>query len=257
MKKLFFIITIAIISQLSAQVSRDITLGLQIGVGPNYAQVKDNATQSSGENIAADGATSAEVNRLKGQNIKLMVNYDFNEYYALSTGLYFGERRLNILNIDGSYQGTSVYHVDYAHLPILLQYSSNELRDYLNLIVKVGLTFDFLRNEAAQEADYAHFMSLAHNNYSQDGRSRNGNNTPVDLFDNVGISLFLSAGLQYRFTDKFSAYAGFAFHQRLTNMLNPDLVYNDSQKTAITEDLSFKTGMLSFELGVGFDLAAD
>lgn len=237
-----------------SQISEDLSFGFQLAPGRTFATIVDDLPESSRRDLKSDGVTST-LDKLAGRNIKLMVNYKLNESVSLSSGFYFGNRRLHVRNDDGSYIGTSVYHVNYIHLPLLFRYHSNEIADYLKIIITAGPTIDFRTGEAVIGADYAHFENFAQNRHDVDPqRGRNGNNKPMNLFNSTGLSIYLGVGAEYNFTDRFSAYAGVSYHHGLTNILNSKLLFNDDEKTPITETTKWRTALLSFDFGVGFSL---
>lgn len=254
-KTLITSIALLLITNLGfSQILEDLSFGFQIAPGRTFATIKDDMPESSRHNLISDGQTSVS-EKLAGRNIKLMVNYNLSESVSFSSGFYFGNRRLFVRNDDGSYIGTSVYHVNYVHLPLLLRYRTNEIADHIKLILTAGPTIDFKTGEAAIKSDYAHFMNFAQNRFDTDpGRGRNGNNKPVNLFNGTGLSLYLSVGAEYAFTDKLSAYAGISYHHGFTNILNSKLLFNDRDKTPITETTTWRTSLLSFDFGVGFSL---
>ena len=236
-----------------AQIADNLTFGLQLGTGKTMALIDDPSDLPSGALKISDGKTS-KVENISGRAIRLMVNYNFSEYVALSTGLHFNNKRLFIRNDDGSYIGGSVYTASYVQLPILLRYSSNEIADKMNFIITAGPLFDFKMSEGNEGADYAHFMNLANNRHDYGPRERNGDNSPTSLFSGTGLSVYVGAGVEYHFSDSFNAYAGLSYQASLTNMLNRNLLYNDAEKTSIAETMTWKASMLLFDLGVGFSL---
>ncbi len=252
-RKLLICLSAFIITTTSfSQTMEDFTFGFQIGPGRTFATIKDDMPLSSRRDLASDGQTST-LETLAGRTIRLIANYNLNESFALSSGFWFGNRRIHVRNDDGSYIGTSVYHVNYMHLPILLRYRSNEVADYMRVIVTVGPTIDFRTGERNVGGDYAHFMNFAQHRFDQDPqRGRNGNGKPMNLFNGTGLSIYLGVGLEYAFSDSFNAYAGLGYHQGLTNILNNDLLFNDAEKTPITETTTWRTALLSLDLGVGF-----
>ena len=171
-------------NSLYGQLPEELSFGFEISTGATKANIKDELTSPSRVSVTDDGTTSIEVNNLAGRTIKFMAHYALKEQYSFSSGLYFGKRRLNVLNVDGNYRGTSVYHVGYLHLPLLVRYESNELTDKLKFVASAGTTIDFRIKEEAQGSDYSHFMNLANNRFDLDPqRSRNGNDKAVKLFN--------------------------------------------------------------------------
>lgn len=236
-----------------AQITDDLTFGIQLGTGKTMVSVDDPSDLPSGAVKISDGKTS-KVENISGRAIRLMVNYNFNEYLAFSTGLHFNNKRLFIRNDDGSYIGGSVYTANYVQLPVLLRYSSNEIADKLNLIISVGPLFDFKMSEGNEGADYAHFMNLANNRHDYGPREHNGDNAPTALFSGTGLSVLIATGVEYHFNDSFNAYVGISYQTSFTNMLNRNLKYNDAEKTSIAETMSWKASLLLIDLGLGFSL---
>jgi long-subunit fatty acid transport protein len=256
MRKLVLTVSVVLSAMLlSAQSLEKFTFGLQFAPGTTLSRITDDDATPSSKNLSSDGYTTIEENGLKGINIKLMVNYELNDKFDFSSGLYFGERRMNVRNDDGNYIGTSVYHANYTSLPLLLKYKGKELKDNLFFVASVGPSLDVLTGEEAVGADYAHFMNFAHNRFDIDGqRGRNGSSKSMNLFARNGVSVLGSAGLEYQLTDRFKACFGVSYQHRITNMLNPNLLFNDSNKTPIKETTKWTTSLLSFDFGVAFHL---
>lgn len=231
----------------------DLSFGVQLGTGKTILSINDTMSLPSGASKIDDGQTS-KVENISGRAIRLIANYNLSEYIALSSGLHFTYKRLFIRNDDGSYIGGSVYTANYFHLPVLIKYTTNEIKDNLNIVITGGPTFDIKMSESHEGSDYAHFMNLANNYHNYGPRERNGSNIPTDLFRSAGISLFLGAGAQYRFSDSFTAYLGLSYQHSLYNILNPNLTYNDSEKTPISDTMEWNTGMLLIDLGIGFSI---
>ena len=243
----------SILSQ--AQSLEKFTFGLQFAPGSTFARITDDDPTPSRKSLSSDGYTTIEENGLKGINIKLMVNYVLNDKFDFSSGLYFGERSINVRNDDGNYIGTSVYHANYTSLPFLLKYKGKELKDNLFFVASFGPTLDFLNGEEAKGADYAHFMNFAHNRFDIDSqRGRNGSSKSMNLFSKTGVSILGSVGLEYQLTDRFKACFGMSYQQQVTNMLNGKLLFNDANKTPITETTKWTTSLLAVDFGVIFHL---
>jgi long-subunit fatty acid transport protein len=256
MKRLVLTIGVVVCSIISkAQGLEKFTFGLQFAPGSTLARITDDDATPSSKSLSSDGYTTIEENGLKGINIKLMVNYELSDKFDFSSGLYFGERRMNVRNDDGNYIGTSVYHANYTSLPLLLKYKGKELKDNLFFVASFGPTLDFLTAEEAVGADYAHFMNFAHNRFDIDGqRGRNGSSKSMNLFSKTGVSVLGSAGLEYKLSDRFKACFGVSYQHRVTNMLNSNLLFNDSSRTPITETTKWTASLLSFDFGVIFHL---
>lgn len=237
-----------------SQLLEDLSFGVQFGTGKTITSIDDPYGLPSAASKTDDGLTSS-VGSTSGRTIRLMAHYNLSEYIALSSGFYFTNKRLWIRNDEGSYVGGSVYSTNYFHLPLLARYTSNEIADKLNMIISAGPVFDFKMSEGTEGADYAHFMNLA-NNYSTEygPREKNGSNQATSLFKGTGISLFLGTGIQYRLSDSFNAYVGLSYLMPLNNMLNPNLLYNDTNLTPITETMSWKASLLQFDIGIGFSI---
>jgi long-subunit fatty acid transport protein len=256
MKRVLISIGLVACSALAqAQSLEKFTFGLQFAPGSTLARITDDDATPSRKSLSSDGYTTIEENGLKGINIKLMVNYELNDKFDFSSGLYFGEYSMNVRNDDGNYIGTSVYHTNYASLPILLKYKGKELKDNLFFVASVGPTLDFLTSEEAKGADYAHFMNFAHNRFDIDAqRGRNGSSKSMNLFSKTGVSILGSAGLEYKLTDRFKACFGVSYQQGVTNMLNGKLLFNDTNKTPITETTKWTRSLLAVDFGVIFHL---
>lgn len=230
------------------------TFGIQVAPGKTLASIKDDMPDPSKKDLASDGQTSI-IKQLGGKSFRLIADYELNETFSLSSGLWFGARKMNVRNDDGSYIGTSVYQANYIHIPVLLRYRTEELTENLRIIGKIGPTIDFRTREKAIGSDYAHFMNFADNRHDLDpGRGRNGDNVPTKLFNGIGVSLYLSLGAEYKLSDNFSLNAGFGYHQGLTNILNSKLKFNDTEKTPIRDTAVWRTSLLSFNLGVSYTL---
>ncbi len=238
-----------------AQSLEKFTFGLQFAPGSTFARITDDDATQSSKSLSSDGYTTIEENGLKGINVKLMVNYELSDKFDFSSGLYFGERRMNVRNDDGNYTGTSVYHTNYISLPLLLKYKGKELKDNLFFVASLGPTIDLLTGEEAQGADYAHFMNFAQNRFDIDGqRGRNGSSKSMNLFAKTGISILGSAGLEYKINDRFKACFGLSYQQGVTNILNGKLLFNDANKTPIRETTKWTTSLLAVDFGVIFHL---
>jgi hypothetical protein len=240
---------------LQAQGLEKFTFGVLLSPGVTYANIQDNDATSSGKSIVADGYTTVNQNQLRGFTAKLLINYQLKDNLELSTGLYIGERRINVRNVDGSYVGTSLYHVNYSSIPLLLKFKSDDIKKDLKLVAYLGPTFDFATGEDVIGNDNAHFMYFARN-YNNIGvaRDRNGNDRTMDLFAKTGVSVLASVGLEYRLTDRFNACFGVSYQHRVTNMLNPDLLFPDKNRTPIAETTKWSSALLSFDFGIGFNL---
>lgn len=235
------------------QSKENIDFSFQLCPGNSMSHIGDDDTRPSSQNKVADGYTLIEENNLKGSEVKLGVNYSISNNWALSSGLFFSKRSMNVKNIDGSYVGTSVYHINYFHLPVLLRYTSKEVATKLKVIGSAGFTFDFNTKEESNGADYAHYMNFAQNRVDLDPeRGRNGNFKNMKLFGQGKISLLISAGVNYEISNKISLLGGLSLHQSISNALNKRLTYNDSIKTSITEYMNWRTSLLTFDIGVSF-----
>ena len=252
-KQITFALLLLTYTLSNAQLTEDLSFGVQLGTGKTMLSVADTMGLPSGASKIDDGQTS-KVENISGRAIRFIVNYNLSEYIALSSGFHFTYKRLFIRNDDGSYIGGSVYTANYFHLPVLMKYTTNEVKDKVNIVITVGPVFDIKMGEDFEGSDYAHFMNLANNNHNYGPRERNGTNIPTSLFKSTGVSLFLGAGAQYRFSDSFTAYAGFSYQHSLYNILNPNLTYNDSNNTPISETMTWNAGMLLFDLGIGFSI---
>jgi Outer membrane protein beta-barrel domain len=238
-----------------AQKLPKLDFGLQISPGSTFANISDDDATPSSKNLESDGFTSIEENGLKASGLKLIVNYTLNDRLDFSSGLYFSGRAMNVKNEDGSYVGTSNYHVGYTHIPILLKYKSEEIKNNLIIVASFGPTLDFRRFEDPNGADYAHYFNFADNRVDLDPqRGRNGNNRQTNLFASTGLSIYASAGAEYKINDLFTAYAGLSYFYKLNNMLNSNLTYNNKEKTPITDMMKWRANILAFDFGVGIKI---
>ena len=256
MKKIILpILLFSSVFKSNAQALDKFTFGLQVSPGWTIAHIKDDDPKPSSQNLSSDGYTTVEENGLKGYNIKLIANYELNDQFDLSSGIYFGKRKLNVRNDDGNYIGTSLYQVGYVNLPILLRYKRKEIANNLYFTANLGPTIDFSTSEKAIGSDFAHFKNFAQNRFDIDQqRGRNGNSKSVDLFAGTGISVIGGAGLEYELNEMFRLGLGLGYHHRLTNSLNGKLLFNDSNKTKITETTKWSASLLSIDFGVIVDL---
>lgn len=257
MKKNILITGLIAISSLPiiAQKFPKLDFGLQISAGSAFAKISDDDATPSSKNLASDGYTSIEENGLGNSGLKLIINYTLSDRLDFSSGLYFSNRTMNVKNEDGSYVGTSNYIVGYTHIPILLKYKSAEIKDNLIIVGSFGPTLDFKRFEDKNGADYAHYLNFANNRVDLDSqRGRNGNNRQTDLFAGTGLSVYASAGAEYKINDMFTAYAGLSYFYKLNNMLNSKLTYNNAEKTPITDMMKWRANILAFDFGVGIKI---
>ena len=226
---------------------------ITLSPGTTLASVTDDHRESSNQNVASDGYTYIDENALKAFNFKLSAYHNFDEKWALGTGFFYNKIRLNPRNQDGSYIGTSVYHVSYASLPLILRFRSNEIKDNFRITGGFGPSLDIKLKEEAKGADYAHFMNFANNRYDLDpDRGRNGNNKNMNLFGTFGFSLHFNVLAEYMLGDNFNVFAGVSYQHRLNNLLNGNLKYNDAAQTPITDVLAFRAHTLAFDIGVGY-----
>jgi hypothetical protein len=255
MKKIFIAITAIVTTFASkAQITEQLDFGVMICPGATYANIKDENSTPSKQDKAADGFTTIEENGLKASNFKLMVNYNFSETWALSSGFYFNHRRLNVRNEDGSYVGTSNYHVNYLSIPVMARYTSEEVANNLRILAYGGILFDLKTKEEAVGADYAHYMNFANDREDIDNqRGANGNNKVMPLFGGAKLSANLSAYADYAIKDQLHVMAGFSYQYGISNILNSDLKYNDQKKTSVAEYQKWRASLFTFDFGVGFN----
>lgn len=254
-KIILFVLTfLCLVSKSSfGQNKENIDFNFQFCPGNSMAHISDDDARPSSQFKASDGNTFIEQNNLKGREIKLGANYSFNDNWSLSSGLFFSKRSMNVKNIDGSYIGTSVYHINYFHLPVMLRYTSKQVVTKLKIVGSFGLTFDFNTNEEAIGPDYAHYMNFAQNRVDLDPtRGQNGDFKSMKLFGQGKISALLSAGVNYEISEKVSLLGGFSLHQGISNALNNRLKYNDANKTSVSEYMNWRTSLLTFDIGVQF-----
>lgn len=254
MKKIYLIALMLVAGKASlGQITDNLDFSFVYGPGITFASIKDDNVAPSRQSLAADGNTYVDENGLKGRLIKLAAFYNFNDNWAFGTGFYFSQIRLNPRNDDGSYIGTSVYHVNYLNIPLMFRYRSNEVTDNLRIVGGLGATFDIRTKEEAIGSDYAHYMNFAQNRYDLDpDRGRNGNNKTMKLFSTFGFSILANVAVEYLIADHFFVMGGFSYQYRLNNLLNGRLQYNDAAKTPVTEYLSFKASTFTFDFGFGY-----
>lgn len=235
-----------------AQILEDLTFGVELIAGQTRAHITDDFPLPSSQSTSDDGFTEIE-RTYNARGVRLIVNYNFSESLALSTGFHFTERNFQVRNTDADYIGFSRYRVNYTHLPIMLRYRSNEIADYLRVIIKGGPMFGFNAREAVIGGDGAHFMNFARNRSDIDpSRGENGNGRSMNLFNKTSLSAYFGIGLEYSFSDTFSIYGGLGYQIGITNMLNPELLFNDNALTPITETTTWKSSVVGLDLGVGF-----
>ena len=239
-----------------AQSLEDFTFGVHISPGTTFASVKDENPITSRLEPTSDGYTTIDENGLRGGGLNLTVDYGINENLFLSSGLYFSKRRLNIKNEDGSYIGTSIYHINYIHIPITIKYRTEQIIDKVRLNFGGGPTIDLKTGEKNIGADYAHFMNFAQNRYDVDAsRGANGNGKSLNLFNGTGLSFLFNVGAEYEIKENLNLYFGISYQQGLTNILNSKLKFNDTEKTKFKDTISWRSSLLTLDLGINFSLS--
>jgi len=217
-------------------------VGFKLSPGVAATHVKD-------RNGAFDGYTQNEGNR-KVIGIGASIDFGVTDNWYFGTGLWFTQKNLYIRNSIGGYSGVSNYNLAYLQIPALLKYRTGEVfTDKLNLVFGGGPMLDLKLHEAVAGGDGAQFMNLAHN-----VGGSNGNYKTMPLFAPANLGLYLSAGAEYQLLKIMGVYAGFSVNPSFINMINHRLLYNNAVKTPLHDDLKITTTLISFDLGVKFNV---
>ncbi|MBC7388670.1 MAG: outer membrane beta-barrel protein [Opitutaceae bacterium] len=152
------------------------------------------------------------------------------------------------------YSGVSNYKTTYLQIPLLFKYFTKDIVKNLKIYGTFGPTIDFRIGEKLDGPDRAHYWNMANNNPSYAYRDRNGTGRPVKLFNPIDITLYLSAGVNYKIIDKLEVFGGVFFNKGFVNAINPKLTFAEPGQTKVNKGLSLKSFLIGMELGVTYNL---
>ncbi len=266
----------------------DFKIGFRLAPSTNIATVRDKDATPSDVNYIADGYTVKERN-VSGVGVSFFIDYFLSDHLAFSTGLWFTQKNFSVRNYDGStnwdniyfdgnghknysnyqganygnnyangynyhYSGVSNYKTTYLQIPLLLKYYTNDIFKNFKIYGTFGPTIDLRTGEKLDGPDYAHYWNMAHNNSSYAYRDRNGTGRSVKLFNPIDITLYLSAGANYKIIDKLEVFAGVFFNKGFVNAINPKLTFAEPSQTKVNTGLSLKSFLIGMEMGVTYKL---
>ncbi len=255
-KKIYSILLILVCISSTTMAQKENTrpeFGIEINPGWTLVGIKDSDSSPSDVDFTADGHTEKIANQ---ESISLRMYADFDkEGFTFSTGLWFSQKKMSLLNIDGSYRGASTYDVAYFQLPVIFKKQIDTSNERVSLRLFAGPSIDFKFSEKLRGPDFAHFWNLSRNRLDLDPtRGRNGNGKAVKLFNPLDVSFHLGAGLNYRLSDDFQLYGGISGSKAFFNMINPKLRFKDPELTKVREELRITSGSLTIDMGVLFRL---
>ena len=238
-----------------------------IGYGQDYGKLS--FTSKFGPNIGIahvtnnntyppDGITVME-GTSGGSNLSAGIEYAFTPSFSLCTGIWATDKSIFIRNSVQGYSGVSTYDILYMQIPILLKFYTKELFPKFKLYFTGGGTFDLRLDErvGGDKQDHAHFKNLANNDYYTDPtRGANGNGTPVNLFAPGDITLYLGFGAQYQLFERLALTAGFSYNQGFVNMINPNLLYNNADRTPVHTNVNITNTVIGLDIGVKYTVNA-
>ena len=272
----------------------DFKIGFRLAPGTNVATVNDKDATPSDVNYISDGYTIKEKNVggvgvsffidyfltnhlafstglwFTQKNFSIR-NYDGstnwgNGYYN-GNGYWNGKDDKNYFNYPNSnygnnyangynywYSGVSNYKTTYLQIPLLFKYFTNDIVKNLKLYGTFGPTIDLRFSEKVDGPDYAHYWNMSHNNANYAYRDRNGTGKAVNLFNPIDITLYLSAGVNYKIIDKLEVFGGVFFNKGFVNAINPKLTFAEPSQTKVNKGLSVKSFLIGMELGVTYKL---
>lgn len=220
--------------------------------GTTVGQIHDNDGRPSASNHVSDGFTSNEGNQ-RSLSLGMNAILPINETWAFSIGGAFTQRQLLIRNTDGGYSGVSKYLISYFQVPLMLRYTSKEVAKGLKIHVGAGPCLELKLSDRLVGGDGAHYWNLAYNRTWLDPtRGQNGDNKEMKLFNPFDVSIMITGGVQYALSEKFGLYGGIMVNPSLVNMINPDLKFNDPNKTPVTNDVQFRTTLVGLDIGFRF-----
>jgi hypothetical protein len=220
--------------------------------GTTVGHVQDNDGTPSAINKTSDGYTTNEGNQ-RSLSLGMNAILPMNETWAFSIGGAFTQRQLLLRNTDGSYSGVSKYLISYLQVPFMLRYTSKEVAKGLKIHVGAGPCLELKLSERLEGPDGAHYWNLAYNRKWLDPtRGQNGDNKEMKLFNPLDVSIMITGGVQYSLTEKLGLYGGIMVNPSLINMINPNLKFNDANKTPVSNDVQFRTTLVGVDLGFRF-----
>lgn len=234
-------------------------LGLTLSPGSTVGAISDKNRASSGGLDddgylinAADGVTS-KVRDRSAFSVRIFYDQPFKDKLWYSSGIWFTNRILHIRNVDGeAYSGTSRYRVSHVELPFLGKYYASDLGKGVELMFKMGPVLGVKVSENMQSNhDGAHYWNLAKNNEHLDPvRGKNASGEEKELFGLIHLGLHMEGGVEYSINDKITLTSSLSYQLGITGLLNHTLRHDDTSQTRVTDGLSWRAHVFTFNLGI-------
>ncbi len=209
MKKTTFIFPILFLI-FSAPAFSQVDLGVQISPSLSFNRLRD---ESPTEDFSASGVGGRLV-------AGLIADYNFQENYYASTGLFFVPKRVGI---EGG-NGKEAYRLHYLQIPVSIKLFTNEVALDTRIYFQAGLTAD---------------IKLLEDNISDQV-------TYVTQFRGLDSSLLIAAGAEYRFGYSTILFGGISYRRGLGNVVKNTIPGVESK------DLIIKNDLLGIDIGVKF-----
>ncbi|MCU0415925.1 MAG: PorT family protein [Cytophagaceae bacterium] len=221
-------------------------------LGSTFTHVDDASELPSSIDKSSDGYTQSEGSK-GALALGIQRRFSMNESVDFSVGLSLSQRQLFIRNTDGNYTGVSNYKLTYLQVPVLFHYTFKEFTTNARFYLYTGPVVELKLKESLDGGDGAHYWNLANNNFNLDPtRGRNGSNTSMDLFQSFDFSWMLSGGVKYSFSDTIIGYGGIFVNPSFLNLINSKLTFDDSDKTPVNKEVSFRTTLVGLDVGILF-----
>lgn len=173
-----------------------------------------------------------------GYSYGLIVDYDFAEYYAISTGLNIlrtgGKLKYDWLHDGFPTTKQSTYRFRHLEVPVALKLRTSEI-GYMTYYGLFGVGLAFRTSAVADDR-----INLPNDQYLREDN--------VDITDEtrfIRAGLHLGAGAEYNFGGRTSLLFGLTFHNGFSNVLN-------KEKYAVQNKPSANNNYLELTIGVLF-----
>jgi len=154
------------------------------------------------------------------------ISIDGNENYFFSTGLWLSTRRAGISYLDdqGGQRINQSYNLQYLSIPATMKLYTQEVMLDRRIYFQFGPTLDLKVSEKQKEGDK--------------------DNSLIEDFRFIDMSLFISAGLDWHLGGTTRLYGGLTYSRGLINAA--------SNTIGDLNDMSYKNDLFGIELGVMF-----